>query len=117
MNSTTVTTLLPILLPLLVGIITRYAMAGLKKAATAVDRMPAWLQQAIVLAIAGVLSFAAAHGIDLCSGATTCHGLTDVTAGGLTTLISWVIAMVTHNGKKVSVITNGEPAPFRSSYR
>lgn len=106
MNSQTLAAFLPLIVPAIVGVLTRYCMAGLKKASLWVDTLPAWAKQTIVVVIAMVLtSLAALTGVDLCGG-HECTGLAAVTTGGLGALVSAIFAMVTHNGKKLAETTS-----------
>ena len=111
MTFTSIMPMLTLALPLLIGVITRYAMAGLKRVASTVDTWPAWAQQTIVVLLAALFTWAGAHGIDLCGG-VQCTGLESITSGGIGTAIAAIFAMVTHTGKKVSELTTGTTAQF-----
>jgi hypothetical protein len=88
--------LLTLLFPLVVGYLARGIMQGLKYIQT-VDNWPAWAKQLTVVVISASLALLGAWvGVDFGVG------LDGVTEAGLTTILSAIFAMVTHNGSKLA---------------
>jgi hypothetical protein len=93
----TLLNLLAVVFPLILGFLVRWIMQALKGASDALNRSAPWVKQVVVVVISAILSvLSGVVGVNL---GTTLDG---ITAASLTTFLTALFAMVTHNGAKLS---------------
>lgn len=93
-----------ILLAIQAGLV-RAIMAALKWAPVGIGRLPAWAQQVLVVVIALALG-----ALQHFTGVATGQDLGSITSTSVASIVAAILAMVTHNGAKLSQLKNGELA-------
>jgi hypothetical protein len=98
MNSIWISTLLPIVLPMVTGYLTTGSMQWLKKLSSYVDRLPTFIKPLIVLVISTAITVAA-KALGLTIDATSLSGLSST---DIQSVLGALVAIALHNSKKVT---------------
>jgi hypothetical protein len=85
--------------PAIVGILTVPAMKGLKALPLKVGALPAWLQQVVVVIIAGALT-----GIGTLTNVVLPETVELITQADVSAVLSAAIAMAVHAGQKAKAV-------------